>query len=88
MYLDPSKDNPYVGEKCQFCGDDDATAMWRGEGVDTFVCRGCAIDILPRLIADACFFPAAKMAEMSQMVPKIMAVFWEAVACNAFFKAK
>jgi hypothetical protein len=41
----------YPDAKCSICGSH-PTAMWRGVS-DVFICPGCAVDVLPRLIADA-----------------------------------
>jgi hypothetical protein len=41
----------YPDSKCSICGAE-PSAMWGGQE-PIFVCRNCALDVLPRLIADA-----------------------------------
>lgn len=41
----------YSDEKCTFCGEKKANGMWRGT-TDIFVCKRCALDKLPQLMAD------------------------------------
>lgn len=43
--------NLYADAKCSICGGE-PNAMWGGRE-PIFVCRTCALEILPRLIADA-----------------------------------
>ena len=50
----PDQPGPYVGETCTIC-DKTADAMWSGMRGDVFICAHCAINTLPRLIADAFF---------------------------------
>ena len=38
--------------KCSFCGSDSPQSFWRG-GENVRTCRGCAVDILPKLLADS-----------------------------------
>jgi len=38
--------------KCTICGEKEVTAYWRGIE-DIFICRSCAVSVLPRLYADA-----------------------------------
>jgi hypothetical protein len=40
-------------ERCEFCGEASAAAYWRTAGGVLPVCRPCAEDALPRLLADA-----------------------------------
>ena len=46
------KDEVYANSKCTLC-EGLAQAMWSGANGEVFVCRGCALDTLPALIADA-----------------------------------
>jgi hypothetical protein len=39
--------------KCTFCGENTARAYWRCVEKDVSVCRSCAVEVLPRLMADA-----------------------------------
>lgn len=39
-------------EICSFCDDHKASALWMGK-IDIFVCKLCAVELLPQLIADA-----------------------------------
>ena len=41
-----------IPEKCSFCGNDSPQSFWHG-GENVRTCRGCAIDILPKLLADS-----------------------------------
>jgi hypothetical protein len=38
---------------CTFCGEPDASAYWRCAVHDVATCRRCAVETLPKLIADA-----------------------------------
>lgn len=38
---------------CSFCGEEPATATWRGAGSEIHTCRQCAVEMLPALAADA-----------------------------------
>ena len=37
---------------CSFCGNDSPQSFWHG-GENVRTCRGCAIEILPKLLADS-----------------------------------
>jgi hypothetical protein len=76
---------------CSICWKDDASAYWDG-GPETFrVCRRCAVEKLPLLIADAIAgpfhlesagYPAGKLAvqRFEQAIPAILGAFWRGVA--------
>ena len=75
-------DDMYAGKRCRLCGNDHPAAMWRGE-MDIFVCTTCAIDVLPRLIADAVVSDHADFTSVLEDKNRIDKAFWEAVACRA-----
>lgn len=52
MRLSNQPGDHYSGATCTICSRR-ATAMWSGVGGEIFVCQCCALDTLPRLIADA-----------------------------------
>lgn len=71
--------------KCSLCGTDDWTGDWRGHCA-VYVCRSCAQEVLPRLIADAVWNPMAayrQIGYLDHVLDRIRAEFWRAVACNA-----
>lgn len=44
--------NLFKDSKCGICGNSKAVAGWMGQDL-LAVCRGCAIEVLPKLLADA-----------------------------------
>lgn len=73
----------YPDAKCNICGHE-AAAMWNGEK-DIFICPHCAVDVLPRLIADAILSDvlARDYSLLLQAVEKAKYAFWQATTCRA-----
>ncbi len=69
--------------KCDICGHN-ATAMWSGKE-SIFICRRCAVDVLPRLIADAILsdVQVRDYSRLLQAVEKAKSAFWQAATCRA-----
>ncbi len=74
--------------RCFYCGET-ANATWHGCGENVNVCRQCAIDHLPRLIADAIFLPNRQRGKSSgaahhaqKQLTEIERNFWTAIACR------
>src|SRR4030095_271113 len=42
-----------TGYGCTWCGTEDWTALWHADDVQVRVCRACAVETLPALVADA-----------------------------------
>jgi hypothetical protein len=73
--------------QCAFCHSDkqDATGYWFGRGNVLGCCRTCALNVLPRLMAD-CLVPEgapreATNAILNQYMTEIQRNFWEATTC-------
>jgi hypothetical protein len=69
---------------CTFCGNDHASAYWRGTEAWVAVCRGCAVAALPALLADALVgehgdYPNA-IGGLHRMLDKVLLAFPRAVA--------
>jgi hypothetical protein len=45
--------NERTHSMCSFCGEREAAAVWRGATSEILVCRWCAIETLPKFMADA-----------------------------------
>jgi hypothetical protein len=81
-------------EVCSFCGEPHASAWWRGHQTIS-VCRKCAVEDLPRLLADAL---AGEHADAPNVVGSLHRAleqaeknFWMASCCaiaNAAERAK
>ena len=65
--------------RCSCCGTDDWTATWSGHA-RLYVCRSCAIDVLPALIADAIWRPILTFADVEASVVAILRTFWRGIA--------
>src|ERR1700681_4868550 len=57
----PPEMTPVHG-RCAICGDADWRATWRGHQ-EVLICWRCAVEVLPRLIADATFRPLMTPAD-------------------------
>jgi hypothetical protein len=66
---------------CGACGGD-WTGVWIGE-TEFHVCARCALEVLPRLIADATWRPALDRRDVEIVVERVRAELWRAVALNA-----
>jgi hypothetical protein len=64
---------------CQICGSPRWTGMWIASR-DIFVCRACALDALPALIADAVWDSTASAQEHEALAALVRARFLRAVA--------
>lgn len=81
-----SKDEIWQGKKnvCSFC-DNVPQGHW---GLSVFVCRDCAVEVLPALIADATTISENQngYGNARRTLSEVGERFWRAVACRAFFK--
>lgn len=75
----------YGTGKCTICGEK-ATGYWHGEGL-VEVCHHCAIDVLPKLIADAIHVPRVDhrpgpwpVEAGRNALSRVKAAFWEAMS--------
>ena len=69
--------------KCSICGKERATGHWMGK-IDIYSCHFCAIEVLPKLIADATLgnAPNDKMPGRGQNVLESVAKnYWYAATC-------
>jgi hypothetical protein len=64
--------------RCSFCGETNWSAVWMGHDL-VLVCRECARDVLPCLIADA--FPYSQPADGDRVLTEVAARFWRALLC-------
>lgn len=72
---------PGERDKCSICGGD-AVAKWVGE-TDVNVCRHCAVNILPRLIADATVDgERSEYGEILEIFESLKAPFLAAALCQ------
>lgn len=76
------KVNMYPNAKCTICGSDHPSAMWRGDE-DIFVCHRCAINILPRLMADALMARPGSYEQFLNEARTAKAAFYQAAHCAA-----
>ena len=65
--------------KCFRCGEK-ATAMWHSLSI-VEVCHSCAVEVLPKLIADATFHASSNYSG-SRILERVRSEFWKAVASN------
>ena len=71
---------PDPGEYCSICGQPAASA-WHGENATIAVCSVCAIDALPKLIADALYLAHTQPADRARsMVRQVESNLWKALA--------
>jgi hypothetical protein len=78
------KDHPFWpdGSGCSFCGREmkKSGGVWDTPEGHVFCCQHCAIDVLPKLIADSAHVGIYLHAQY--LVPRILASFWQAVAAR------
>src|SRR5262245_33803948 len=70
---------------CFGCGLEQATGFWLGDEKDASVCTECAVEILPKLIADALVAQLGRdgqdaIPHLRRNLDRIHARFWEAAA--------
>lgn len=76
MRLDANERMP-----CFHCGKRESRAMWSGWQEHLYVCEFCALDILPRLLADALSVSADNPIDaFSRALEQAKGRFWYAVA--------
>lgn len=73
--------------KCRICGEP-PSAVWVGLGGATEVCQDCAVATLPALIADAVSVPRNNTVAYEQVLSKLTAAFWKAVAARIASEAR
>lgn len=72
---------------CDVC-DQAATARWRGNR-NIAICSTCAIDVLPKLMADAIdLSPDENFDRAKTSLERIVRTFWRAMACRLFREQK
>lgn len=67
------------GGHCSVCGSAEWAGMWRGES-EIRVCRSCATEVLPRLIADAVWHPWMRTDTPANAFETIRSEYWRAIA--------
>lgn len=67
---------------CSVCGGANWAATWISEH-EIRVCRNCALDTLPKLIADAIWRPSLQPNEIEQAWTAARGEFWRAIALQA-----
>lgn len=74
---------------CFGCGRS-ADAMWQGSHDSVHVCRTCAVEVLPALIADAVFVPAGPVGTLAfdTQLSAVHAAYWRAVAARVAHEAR
>jgi hypothetical protein len=69
---------------CTFCGRPEASGYWRGVEDDVAVCRGCAVEVLPKLLADALVGERGDnpqtTGQLHRKLETVLKNFWQAVA--------
>jgi hypothetical protein len=74
-------------QRCCLCGEP-PSAYWRGEVVIA-VCSRCAVEVLPKLIADAIVGPhcghKTVIPRLVEAGRRAAAAFWKAAACAIAF---
>lgn len=66
---------------CGVCGGD-WSGLWVGVS-DLHICPQCAVEILPRLIADAVWYPRLALPEAERALEHVSKEFWRAIAIQA-----
>jgi hypothetical protein len=64
---------------CALCGDEHWEAIWSGHTA-VLVCRRCALEILPALIADAVCNPHVTDQQVCAALERITSGYWRGVA--------
>jgi hypothetical protein len=64
---------------CSVCGTADWDSCWMGI-TTVAVCRRCALEVLPRLIADAIFEPTLPPNKAHAALRDVECEFWRALA--------
>ncbi len=67
-----------IPQACSFCGSDCPQSFWHG-GENVRTCRGCAIDILPKLLADSIV-----LDRKSPALESSVELFFEKVKANYY----
>jgi hypothetical protein len=67
---------------CAVCDTADWSVMWAG-AIALHICRRCALEVLPQLIADALWFPGLRSSEGDRICDAVRAEFWRAIAIQA-----
>jgi hypothetical protein len=67
-------------ERCTVCGARKWSAYWVGAETEIAVCRSCAVETLPALIADALADERPTIHVLLQHVERIRLRFWRALA--------
>jgi hypothetical protein len=68
--------------RCAVCGDTNWRAVWRGH-LELCICWRCAVEVLPRLIADATWRSHMTPADAAAIWTEARAEYWRAVAICA-----
>jgi hypothetical protein len=83
----PATTRELFGEQwanCTFCGTPDTSGYWRGVEGDVAVCRGCAVEVLPKLLADALVGERGDnpqtIGQLHRQLETVLKNFWQAVA--------
>lgn len=71
------KNNDPERPLCSFCGQQWVSAHW---SLQVFVCPDCAVEVLPKLIADAVDRPHFDTQDFKRYADKIMRTFWYAAS--------
>lgn len=83
------EDYPAIKGKCDLCGEPASNAYWEGSGITLEVCEGCAVNILPRIIADAVTLTGAGDHNRSKVVlMQVERQFWRALAFRQMREAE
>ncbi len=65
-------------EVCSICGRRRATAWWRGQTILS-ICRPCALDVLPKLLADALVGEGpSNESQLHADAANVLRTFWTA----------
>lgn len=84
-YVRPHPERPRVGPdeepSCQLCDKNPSDAMWMA-GHDLWICSECAVETLPKLIADAVLnrqrAPKHDLPVANRTLDRVYAEFWRA----------
>lgn len=84
--LDNVLDFSHENAVCSIC-DEKPHAFWSGWKW-VYVCSSCAVEILPKLIADAIWLRTESTDDAKQMLTAITGAYWEGIASRFSYQAK
>lgn len=70
---------------CMICGDCQGDGLWSGN-TDVIVCSKCAVEILPKLIADSIYHEKMEMGHVDRWFKEVQNQFYRAILSQTMRK--